>query len=59
MTFCPCCDAEQAEQFPERCPECGARFEHEAELVGEDWKPKVCVVESDVRACIDDHPCAR
>ena len=45
MTFCPCCDAEPSERFPDSCVECGARFEHEAELSGEDWKPRVSVVQ--------------
>jgi len=44
MMFCPCCDAETVETFPDECAECGAKFEHEAEVRGEDWKPLVSIV---------------
>jgi hypothetical protein len=36
MSFCACCDFEfpdpYSDPFPESCPECGARFEHEGEV---------------------------
>lgn len=53
MIFCPCCDAETKEAFPDACLECGAIFEHEAEVVGEDWKPYV-IVKKHGQGCAGD-----